>query len=128
MKFHGHRLRGDSPQLNSPVLDRRHWPRRETPFAEAPLTWTHRLAECRVEARVVNLSQGGAGLIVPVVPPEDAILRLVLGGRGGAVVVEGWTVATREDPDTGWNFLHMKFSHGCPEHVLDRILADSTDE
>lgn len=127
MNFIRHRLRGDSPQLNSPVLDRRHWPRRETPFAEASLTWSERRAECRIEARVVNLSPGGAGLIVPVVPPHDAILHLVLGGRCGGVVVEGWTVATRDDPDTGWSFLHMKFSQGCPADVLDRMLADSTD-
>ena len=127
MKISWHRLRGDSPQLNSPVLDRRHWPRREAPFPEAALTWASRMSECRIEARVVNLSHGGAGLIVPIVPPEDAILHLVLSDGHGGVVIEGWTVATREDPDSGWTFLHMKFSEGCPEQVLERLLADSTE-
>ncbi len=128
MNFSRSRLRGDSPQWNAPVLDRRHWPRRETPFAEAAVTWQEHRAECRIEARIVNLSHGGAGLIVPVVPPDDAILHLVLAEPQGGVVVEGWTVATRADPDTGWFFLHMKFSHGCPEHVLERILTDSTGD
>jgi hypothetical protein len=124
MKIAGHRLRGDSPQLNSPVLDRRHWPRRETPFAQAALSWVDRQGEARMEIRVVNLSAGGAGLIVPVVPPANVLLRLDLGARRGSAVVEGRVVATREDPDTGWTFLHVKFTRGCPEYVLDRILED----
>ncbi|WP_337174052.1 PilZ domain-containing protein [Paludisphaera sp.] len=122
MRVAGLRLRGDAPQLNNPVLDRRHWPRRETPFAEAALSWVDRRVESRMEIRVVNLSVGGAGLIVPVVPPLDAVLHLDLGTRRGPTVVEGRAVATREDPDTGWTFLHMEFTRGCPEHVLDRIV------
>lgn len=81
-----------------------------------------------MEVRVVNLSQGGAGLIVPLVPPADAVLNLVVNGRRGPAAVEGKAVASREDLGTGWFFLHVKFTRGCPEHVLDRMRYDSEAE
>jgi hypothetical protein len=70
----------------------------------------------------VNLSRGGAGLLIREVPAEDAIVRLVLSSIGGAVV-EGWIIGTRESPIEGWTFLHMRFSHPCPESALERLLA-----
>lgn len=124
MKIAGHRVRGDSPQLNSPVLDRRHWPRRETPFVAAALSWVRLGVESRMEIRVVNLSVGGAGLLVPIVPPRGAVLRLDLGARPESAVLEGRAVGSREDPDTGWTFLHVQFTHGCPEHLLERLLEE----
>jgi hypothetical protein len=120
-------LRGDSPQLNAPVLDRRSWPREPVRSPEASLSWSSRQVETTVDARVVNLSRGGAGLLVREAPPPDALLRLVLTGSSG-VVVEGWAVAGRAQSERGWWFVHMKFCRDCPARLLERILDDSTDE
>lgn len=126
MKSQRHWLRGDSPQLNSPVLERRSWPREPVQSPVATLSWTSPLATTSVDAHVVNLSRGGAGLLVRESPPPDAMLHLVLAG-GGGVVIEGWVVATRRHPEHGWMFLHMKFSQTCPERFLDLVLDDSPD-
>ncbi len=80
-----------------------------------------------MDARVVNLSRGGAGLLVRELPPPDAPLRLVLTGSQG-VVVEGWAVASRAQSERGWWFVHMRFSRDCPSRLLDRILEEPTDE
>ena len=122
MDFSRTRLRGDAPQLNSPVLDRRTWPRGEVLAPEARLSWRTETGERAVDARLVNLSRGGAGLLVREVPPPDAALRLVLFAEGGQLV-EGMAVATREEPDRGWTFLHMRFRGSCPDRVLDRLLG-----
>ncbi|AMV36574.1 PilZ domain-containing protein [Planctomyces sp. SH-PL62] len=127
MKFVRHHHRGDAPQLNTPVLDRRSCPRGSVRSPEATLRWSSALAESAVEARVVNLSRGGAGLLVREAPPTDAILRLVL-SRSRGVVIEGWVVGVRDQPDDEWQFVHMRFSHDCPGRILDSILDDPMDD
>ncbi len=114
-------LRGDSPQLNAPVLDRRGWPREAVRSPESSLSWSSRLVETTVDARVVNLSRGGAGLLVREPPPPDSLLRLVLTGSRG-VVVEGRAVAIRAQSERGWWFVHMRFCRDCPARLLDDVL------
>ncbi|MDG3006751.1 PilZ domain-containing protein [Paludisphaera mucosa] len=124
--FH-HRLRGDAPQVNVPVLDRRCWPRGELKCPDATLHWVSGFSESSLDARVVDLSQGGAGLLVPLAPPRDASLHLVFPGHGGTVV-EGWAIACREQLEGGGMFVHMKFRQPCPERLLRRLLGDPSDE
>lgn len=127
MNFTRHRLRGDSPQLNSPVLDRRHSPRREVYTPQAALSWSSPSAETTIQARLVNLSQGGAGLLVRELPPPGNPIRLILSGSDGAVV-EGRVVGTRPEEEGGWTFLHMMFSRDCPDRVLRKILGEAADD
>lgn len=127
MKITHRTFRGDSPQLYRPMLDRRASFRGEVRSPEALLNWSSGQSYDTIEARIVNLSQGGAGLLVHKPPPPDALLRLILTGAGGAVV-EGWTVAIREDQAEGWAFLHMKFSHDCPRSALERLLEATWSE
>lgn len=119
-------FRGDAPQLNTTrVFDRRTAPRREVRSPGGWLCWSSRLDDEAVEVHIVNLSCGGAGLLVKKVPPEDSILRLVLTGAGGSVV-EGWAVGSRESSIEGWTFLHMRFSHPCPPAALERLLNQAS--
>ena len=120
-----HHFRGDAPQTNSRVLDRRASPRREVRSPAARLCWSSGFDDESAEVHIVNLSRGGAGLLVREVPPEDAILHLILSSAGGTVV-EGWTVGTREGSIEGWTFLHMRFSHLYPESALERLLTQET--
>ena len=70
--------RGDAPQIGSPVLERRYWPREPARDAEATLSWKQGESEVTVKAHLLDLSVGGAAVLTTRTPPRGAVLRLGL--------------------------------------------------
>jgi len=122
------RFRGDVPQYGrAPVLDRRQWAREEVREAEANLSWMQRGEMITVRARLVDLSLGGAGILIRTVPPRGALLRLAL-ASDAAVRVDGRAVGMRPHPKPGWLFLHLQFQSECPRAFLERARDGIDDE
>lgn len=126
MRHFRQHVRGDAPHLNAPALDRRTWPRETVRSPEAALSWFTTFGESSQEARLVNLSRGGAGLLVRVAPPPGATLRLTLPDARGEVI-SGRVVATREHPARGWRYVHMRFDRDCPERLLAGLLDEGAE-
>jgi len=115
-------FRGDFPQYGrAPALERRHGGRRMIFDAQASLSWMRRREMITIEARLVDLSLGGAGVLIPKAPPQGALLRLAL-ASDPTIKVDGRAVATRPHPKPGWLFLHLEFQTECPQALLERAL------
>jgi len=115
--------RGDVPQYGrAPVLERRQWAREAPKQAAATVSWMLRGERITVEARVVDLGRGGAGVLIPRLPPRGALLRLGLVADPSAGV-DGHVVRVSPHPNPGWVFLHIQFERECPEDLLERALG-----
>lgn len=121
-------FRGDFPQYGrAPAMERRHWARETVADAKASLSWMRRGEMITVKARLVDISLGGAGVLIPRVPPRGALLRLAL-AADPAIRVDGRAVATRPHPKPGWLFLHLEFQTECPRTLMERALGGSDGE
>lgn len=121
-------FRGDVPQFGrAPVLERRQWAREIPKQAEATVSWMLRGELITVRARVVDLSRGGAGVLIPRLPPRGALLRLALLADPN-VRVDGRVVRVSPHPNPGWVFLHVQFQNECPQALLDHALGDEAGD
>jgi PilZ domain len=114
-------FRGDAPQIGIPVLERRYWPREPARDAEATLSWQKGSGQVRVKAHLVDLSVGGAAVIIEKPPPRGVVLRLGL-ARVEQTTVEGRAVAMRLHHKRGWVVLHIKFNAECPKALYDQAM------
>lgn len=122
------RFRGDFPQYGrAPVLDRRQWAREEVKHTKATLSWMSRGEMTTIEARLADLSPGGAGVLIQTRPPHSGPLRLAL-KSDPALRVDGRAVGARPHPKPGWIFLHIEFQTECPPALLERARAGRDDE
>jgi hypothetical protein len=113
--------RGDAAQSGSPVLERRYWPREPARNAEATLSWTEGEAVTTIEAHLLDLSVGGAAVLIARRPPRGAVLRLGLAAIEDATV-DGRAVAIRLHNKAGWSILHIKFTTKCPQALYDQAV------
>lgn len=113
--------RGDAAQSGSPVLERRYWPREPVRDAEASLSWTQGETTTTVAAHLLDLSIGGAAVLIAKRPPRGAVLRLGLAAVENATV-EGRAVAIRMHHKPGWSILHIRFIAECPKALYDQAV------
>lgn len=121
-------FRGDFPQYGrAPVSDRRRWTRREIKRTEATLSWMLGGAMTTIPARLVDISRGGAGILIQTPPPHPEPLRLAL-ADDPSIRVDGRAVGMRPHPKPGWIFLHLQFQTECPRALLERGAVDRDHE
>ena len=103
------------------MLERRYWPREAARDAEATLSWTQGETETTVAAHLLDLSVGGAAVLIAKRPPRGAVVRLGLTAIENATV-DGRAVAIRVHHKPGWSILHIKFLAECPKALYDQAV------
>lgn len=122
------RFRGDFPQYGrAPVLDRRRWTRKQVKPTETTLSWMLDGAMSTIPARLVDISRGGAGILIQTPPPHPEPLRLAL-AADPSIRVDGRAVGMRPHPKPGWIFLHLQFQAECPPAFLKLAPTQRGDE
>ena len=105
------------------MLERRFWPREAARDAEATLSWTDGETVTTVAAHLLDLSVGGAAVLIAKRPPRGAVLRLGLAAVENATV-DGRAVAIRLHHKPGWSILHVKFVADCPKAIYDQAVEE----
>jgi len=108
------------------VLERRYWPREPAVDAEATLTWKQGEDEVSVKAHLLDLSVGGAAVLIAKIPPRGTVLRLGLTAVKNTTV-DGRAVAMRLHQRRGWLILHIKFIADCPKALYDQAVEGTDD-
>jgi len=103
------------------VLERRYWPREPVRDAEASLSWTQGETVTTVAAHLLDLSVGGAAVLISTRPPRGAVIRLGLAAVENTTA-EGRAVAIRMHHKPGWMILHIKFTADCPKTLYNQAV------
>ena len=85
------------------------------------MSWTEGETVTTIAAHLLDLSVGGAAVLIARRPPRGAVLRLGLAAVEDSTV-EGRAVAIRLHHKPGWSILHIKFTARCPRALYDQAV------
>lgn len=112
--------------LSTNVDDRRKWPR--IPIADGNLfiQWQNEDKVIGLNAVLIDISQGGAMVMSPVLIPKNQIIQVAL--KVGAPKTWLSAVVVGVIESRRWNQIRLEFRKPCPDPILQAALGQCVAE